>query len=62
MRVEGRDLVDLGERKLHLVRQRREMRGGEMAVMVLDQVQVLDQQVAPARLVDQQRAHLFERL
>ena len=62
MGVEGRDLVDFGERELHLLRQRREMRGGEMAVAVLDQVQVLDQQVAPARPVAEQRAHLVERL
>ena len=62
MRVEGRDLVDLGERHLHLGGERREMRGGEMAVAVLDQMQMLDQQIAPARPVAQQRAHFFERL
>ena len=62
MGVEGRDLVDLGERELHLLRQRREMGGGEMAVAVLDQVQMLDQQVAPARAIAEQRAHLVERL
>ena len=60
--VEGRDLVDLGERKLHLLRQRGEMRGGEIAVAVLDQVQVLDQQIAPALALAEQRAHLVERL
>ena len=37
------------------------MRGREMAVAVLDQVQVLDQQVAPALALTQQRAHLVER-
>ena len=62
MRIEGRDLIDLGQREPHLVRQRREMRRGEMPVVVLDQVQMLDQQVAPARPVGQQRAHLVERL
>ncbi len=62
MGVEGRDLVHLGERELHLLRQRGEMRGGEMAVAVLDQVQVLDQQVAPALALAEQRAHLVERL
>ena len=61
MRVEGRDLVDLGQRQLHLGGERGEMRGGEMAVMVLDQMQMLDQQIAPARPVGQQRAHLVER-
>ena len=37
------------------------MGGGEVAVMVLDEVQVLDQQVAPARAVGEQRAHFIER-
>ena len=62
MRVEGRDLVDLGQRQLHLGGERGEMRGGEMAVMVLDQMQMLDQQIAPARPVGEQRAHFVERL
>ena len=62
MRIEGRDLVDFGERELHLRRQRSEMRRGEMAVVVLDQMQMLDQQIAPARPVDQQRLHFFKRL
>ena len=62
MRVEGRDLIDFGQRKLHLLRQRGEMRGGQMAVMVLDQMQMLDQQIAPARPVGEQRLHLVERL
>ncbi len=42
MGVEGRDLVDLGECELHLLRQRGEMRGGEITVAVLDQVQMFD--------------------
>ena len=62
MRVEGRDLVDLGLRELHLGGERREMRGGDVAVLVLDQMQMLDQQVAPARAVGQQRRDLVERL
>jgi hypothetical protein len=62
MGVEGRDLVHLGERELHLLRQRGEMRGGEMAVAVLDQVQVLDQEIAPALALAQQGPHLGERL
>ena len=51
MRVEGRDLVDFGEREPHLLRQRGEMGGREMAVAILDQVQMFDQQIAPARTV-----------
>ena len=61
MRVEGRDLVDLGQRELHLLRQRGEMRGREMAVAVLNQMQMLDQEIAPALAVAEQRAHLLER-
>ena len=61
MRVEGRDLVDLGERKLHLGGERGEMRGGEMPVAVLDEVQMLDQEIAPPRARAEQRAHLGER-
>src|SRR6266581_3277003 len=47
--VEGRDLVDLGKREAHFPGERSEVRGAEVAVAVLDAVQVLDQQVAAAR-------------
>ena len=62
MRVEGRDLVDLGLRHLHFVRERGEMRGGEMTVLVLDEMQMLDQQIAPSRPIGEQRLHVLERL
>jgi hypothetical protein len=62
MRVEGRDLVDFRERELHLVGKRGKMRGGEMAVFVLDEMQMLDQEVAPARPIAKQRAHFRKRL
>src|SRR5262245_33578418 len=61
MRVEGRDLVHLGLRELHLGGERREMRGGEMAVSVLNEMQMLDQEIAPARRIAEQRTHLIER-
>ena len=61
MRVEGRDLVDLGERKLHLGGERGEMRGREMAVAVLDEMQMLDQEIALAAARAKQRADLVER-
>ena len=61
MGIEGRDLVDLGQRELHLVRQRRKMRGGQMTVVILDEMQMLDQQVAPARPVGQKREHFLAR-
>ena len=45
----------------HLLGERGEMRGAEVAVAVLDQMQMLDQQIAPARPVAEQRAHLDQR-
>src|SRR5688572_18569458 len=62
MRVECRDLVNFGERQLHFGRKRGEMRGGEMAVFVLNEMQMLDQQITPARPVAEQRDNLVERL
>ena len=56
VRIEGRDLVHRRLRQPHLLGERGEMRGREMAVAVLDQVQMLDQQIAPARPVAEQRA------
>ena len=38
------------------------MRGRQVAVVVLDQMQVFDQQIAPARPVGEQRTHFIERL
>ena len=49
MVVESGDFVDFGLREPHLPRERRDVGGGEVAVVVLDQVQVLDQQVTAAR-------------
>jgi hypothetical protein len=54
MRVEGRDLVDLGLRKLHLGRKRREMRRGDVTVLVLNKMQMLDEEIAAARAVGEQ--------
>src|SRR6185503_14778518 len=62
MVIERRHFVHLGHREAHLLRERDEMRGAQAAVPVLDAVQVLDQQVAAARRVAQQLAHLRERL
>src|SRR4051794_21020000 len=61
MRVEGRDLIDFGLRQLHLGGERGQMRAGEAAVVVLDQMQVLDQQIALARAVAEQRGDLSGR-
>ena len=61
MRVEGRDLVDLGERQLHLGGERGEMRGGEMPVAVLDEMQMLDQKIAAALARTEQRTDLGKR-
>ena len=61
MGVEGRDLVDLGLGELHLGGECGEMCSGEVAVTILQEMQVLDQEIAPARAVAQERAHLVER-
>ncbi len=60
MGVEGRHLVDLGERKLHFLRQGGKVRGREMTVMVLNQMQMLDEEIAPARPIGQQREHFLQ--
>ena len=61
MRVERRDFVDLGLREPHLGRERGKVRAGNVPVPVLNEVQMLDQQIAPPRPVAQQRADLVER-
>ena len=61
MRVEGRDLIDLGLRELHLGGERGQVRAGDVAVLVLDQMQMLDQQIALARAVAEQRCDLVGR-
>src|SRR5665213_1840334 len=61
MRIEGRDFVDFGQRHLHLGGERGQMRGGQMTVVILNQMKMLDQQIAPARAICEQRAHIFER-
>ena len=61
MVVERRHLVDLGLRQPHLLGKRAQVGGRQMAVAVLDQVKMFDQQVAPARALAQQRANVFER-
>src|SRR6185369_1731227 len=59
MRVEGRRLEHFGKAELHLVGERRKMRGGDLMVLVLDQMQVLDQQVAAARKIAEQLLDLI---
>ena len=61
MGVERGDLVDLDEREPHLLGERREMPRMQAAEMVLQQVQMLDQQVAPPLAFAEQRLHLGER-
>ena len=54
MRVEGCGLEHFGKRQFHLVCQRCEMCRRYLAVGVLDQVQMLDQEIAAPRPVRQQ--------
>src|SRR5262245_60459285 len=53
MRVERRDLVNLGQREPHFLRQCRKVRRREMAVLVLDQ------EIATSGTLAQKRAHVF---
>src|SRR6185436_6841767 len=50
------------QREAHVLRERSEMRGAEAAVAVVDPVEVLDQEIALARRVAEERAHFRERL
>jgi len=59
--IEGGHLIDLGLRHAQLLGQRRQMAGAQLAVAVVDAMQVFDQQFAPARRVPQQCAHLGQR-
>ena len=61
MMVEGRDLEDFGRREPHLFGKRDRVGRRDAPVAILDLVQVLDEQVAPARLGAEQHAHVFER-
>ena len=59
MRVEGRGLEHLGEGELHLVGKGCKVGRGNLVPGVLDEMQILDQQVAPPRPVAQQKRDLF---
>src|ERR1700687_613103 len=61
MRVEGCDLIDLGQSEPHFLCQSGEMRGREMTVAILDQVQMLDQQIAPTLTLAKERAYFVKR-
>ena len=62
MGVEGRRLEHFGKGKLHLVGKCGEMRGRYLPMRVLDEVQVLDQEVAAARAVVEERCDLVRRI
>jgi hypothetical protein len=57
MSVERRDLVDFGERHFHLGRKRSKMWSRQVSVLILNEVQMLDQEIAPARPIGQERTH-----
>jgi len=51
MRIEGRDLEDLDEGELHLLGERRQMTGVKTVILVLQEMEKLDQQIALPRAV-----------
>ena len=59
--IEGRNLVDLRERKLHLVRERGEVSRRQIAVTILDEMQMLDQKILPAGSSTEQASDFLER-
>src|SRR5712691_13208326 len=61
MGVERGDLIDFDEGEPHLLGERRQIARMQAAEMVLQQMQVLDQQIAPALAINEQRLHLGER-
>src|SRR6266851_4940189 len=60
MGVERGDLVDLDESQFHLVSQRRQVAGMQAAVPVLNEVQMLNQEIALTRAGAEQLRHLGE--
>jgi hypothetical protein len=61
VRVKRRDLVDLSHRQLHFGGERRHVRSGDVAVFVLDQMQMLDQQITLPRPLAKQRSDFSSR-
>src|SRR5262249_26177520 len=60
MRVKGRDLIRLSQRQLHFGSERSKVRSGKVAVMILDQMEMLDQEIAPTGPVGEKRAHFHQ--
>src|ERR1700736_87176 len=58
MEVERRGLKLFRKRKLHLVGKSREMGGGNLVIFVLDEVQMLDEKIAPPQPVAEQKFDL----
>src|ERR1700732_2040302 len=59
MGVERRGLEHFRKRKLHLVGKSREMGGGNLAIFALDEVQMLDEKIAPPRPVAEKKLDLM---
>ncbi len=62
MRIEGCDLIYLGQRHPHFVRQRDQMVGGQASVLVLYRVKMFDQQVTCTWRVAKEGADLVQRV
>src|SRR5258706_3136257 len=59
--IERRNFVYLGLRQPHFLRQRGQVRGRQMSVVILDPMQVLDQEISAAWCIAEQRANLLAR-
>jgi hypothetical protein len=60
MSVEGRDLVDLGLRQAHFLRQRSQVACRQVTVAILNLMQVLDEQITAPGFIPQQIPNLFQ--
>jgi hypothetical protein len=57
--IESRDFINFGERELHLFCQRNDVLRRDVAVVVLNLMQMLDQQIVAARLIAEQRSNFL---
>ena len=60
--VKTRDLVDLGHRQFHLLRECHQVCGREVTEFILDFVQMFDQQVSRARFIAEQTLYIEQRV
>ena len=61
MRIEGSHLVNFSQRQPHFPGQRCQVGGGQLVIVVLDQMQVLDQQIVSSWPITEKGTNVFDR-